>query len=241
MIRGLVVGVPANDEEATVVDCLASIDRAARALPDVETVIVLAADCCTDATALRAGKIARMTTPLVVIDGRWGTAGGARAAAIDHGRQVLGHVDPATTWIATTDADTVVPRNWLGRQLQHAATGAGAVAGIIELRDDHHRSPVAELSFRSIYRVDDVGSHDHVHGANLGVRADWYDAAGGFPAVGVAEDHLLWNALRRVGARCLSTIDVRVATSARLHSRAAGGFADTLRASIMATSDKAPA
>ena len=241
MIRCVVVGVPAKDEEATVVDCLASIDRAARAVPDVGVVIVLAADCCTDATALRAGRISRMTTPLAVIDGRWGTAGGARAAAIAHGLHVVGHVDAAQTWIATTDADTVVPPNWLSRQLEHAAAGADAVAGIIELRDDHHRSRVVELSFRSIYSVDDGGSHEHVHGANLGVRADWYDIAGGFAAVGVAEDHLLWNALRHAGAQCLSTIDVRVATSARLHSRATGGFADTLRASIVSTADKAPA
>ena len=180
MIRRVVVGVPANDEEATVVDCLISIDRAARALPEIDTVIVLAADCCTDATAVRAGKMTRMTTPLLVIDGTWGTAGGARAAAIAHGRHALGHADAAHTWIATTDADTVVPPNWLARQLEHAAAGADAVAGIIELRDDHHRSPVAELSFRSIYRVGDGGSHDHVHGANLGVRADWYDTVGGF-------------------------------------------------------------
>ena len=201
---------------------------------------MLAADCCTDATAVRAGKMTRMTTPLLVIDGTWGTAGGARAAAIAHGRHALGHADAAHTWIATTDADTVVPPNWLARQLEHAAAGADAVAGIIELRD----RPPSQPGGRAVVPLDLPRRRRRV--ARPRARGEPRSARrlvrhrGGFPAVGVAEDHLLWNALRRVGAQCLSTIDVRVATSARLHSRAPGGFADTLRASVVA-SGKAPA
>ncbi len=241
MIRGVVVGVPAHDEADTVVDCLTSIDRAAHAVPGVQVVVVLAADRCTDRTVPRASSTILRAARQLVIPGRWGSAGGARAAAIRRGREALsGLTAGSQIWIATTDADTVVPTEWLVRQLEHAAAGADAVAGIIELRDDHHRSPGAERSFRSLYRLEDGVPHEHVHGANLGVRADWYDVVGGFESVGVAEDHRLWHALGRAGAQCLSTIDVRVATSARLHSRAPGGFADTLRAAV-ALAGKAPA
>jgi hypothetical protein len=36
------------------------------------------------------------------------------------------------------------------------------------------------------------GTHPHVHGANLGIRADAYSDAGGWNDLTVAEDHCLW-------------------------------------------------
>ena len=70
-------------------------------------------------------------------------------------------------------------------------------------------------------------SHDHVHGANFGMRGSAYCAADGFPDIDVAEDHALWNELRRRKFRLVSPVDLRVSTSTRLVGRAAGGFADT--------------
>ena len=73
-------------------------------------------------------------------------------------------------------------------------------------------------------------SHVHVHGANLGVRADAYMSVGGFPSIALAEDHALWRALTAGGFRCRSSVALSVSTSGRLVGRARGGFADNLRA-----------
>lgn len=83
--------------------------------------------------------------------------------------------------------------------------------------------------FRRIYELG-RDSHTHVHAANLGVRASAYLAVGGFSELQVAEDHALWNELRRRRFHCVSPLDVRVSTSARLRARAPGGFGDTLGA-----------
>ncbi len=223
--------MPARDEAGSVAACLSSIARAARRVPQ-PVVMVLAADCCADGTAEIAETVDAAPAHLVVVRGDWRSAGGARRAAISTGLALLAD-DPAGVWIATTDADTIVAEDWLERQLDHARNGADAVAGIVELIDDPAADMPTTSAFERIYRLDGP-THPHVHGANLGVGAAWYRRAGGFRDVTCSEDHLLWQALQGLGAHCLSTIDVRVATSARLHGRAAGGFADTLRAAVEA-------
>jgi hypothetical protein len=78
------------------------------------------------------------------------------------------------------------------------------------------------------YEIPEDRPHPHVHGCNLGVRGDAYLDAGGWPAIHLAEDHGLWDALRARGWRCLSDRWLRVITSGRPAGRARGGFADTL-------------
>jgi hypothetical protein len=67
-----------------------------------------------------------------------------------------------------------------------------------------------------------------VHGANLGVRADAYLAAGGWPALASGEDNGLWDALRATGVPVISTRTVQVVTSSRTATRATGGFGQWL-------------
>jgi hypothetical protein len=68
-----------------------------------------------------------------------------------------------------------------------------------------------------------------VYAANLGVRADAWLAAGGFPHVPIGEEHALLTLLRAQGRPVTSSTTIRVRTSARLHGRAHGGLADLLR------------
>jgi hypothetical protein len=158
-----------------------------------------------------------------------GSAGAARAAALERGLDLTGgRRSPQDLWIATTDADSEVSPTWLSRQLDYAAIGFDAVAGVIELLDDEDRLPSVFESFEQTYRFTSDTAHAHVHGANLGVRGDAYLAVGGFPQLALAEDHALWERLGAHGCRRVSPIDVVVATSARLRGRAPGGFADTL-------------
>jgi hypothetical protein len=67
-----------------------------------------------------------------------------------------------------------------------------------------------------------------VHGANLGVRADAYQRVGGFPALPVAEDRTLVDALRTSGETVVFRSDLAVCTSARVSTRVSGGFSDYL-------------
>ena len=59
-----------------------------------------------------------------------GSAGGARAAGV---RAYLARHDRAleSTWLASTDADTVVPETWIDHQLGLARLGVAGVAGIV--------------------------------------------------------------------------------------------------------------
>jgi len=229
-IRGIVVAVPARDEQATVKRCLQAISRAADRVPDhVRVFVVLACDSCHDRTAEIASNLVTRDRRIEVLSGWWASAGEARASAVRLGmrRALERGVTFRELWIATTDADTIVPADWLTRQLAYASDGADAVAGLVDLLHDDDETEAVRLVFDAGYvRAD---GHAHVHGANLGARADAYDAVGGFPPVRLAEDHALWNALRRAGFNCVSSGALVVATSARLRGRAHGGFADLLR------------
>jgi hypothetical protein len=155
------------------------------------------------------------------------SVGTARAAGI---REVLcrtGHVDPASVWLATTDADTLVPPRWLGLQLAYAAAGWDAVVGTVRVTDWSEHPPAVRRLFEERYG-DSGESHPHVHGANLGFTARAYLAAGGFGPLATAEDHAFVRSLAAVGGRILRTGEVSVVTSARRLARAPLGFGDLL-------------
>lgn len=221
--RHLLVAVPARDEQTTIGDCLASIDRAATRVAAPVT-IALAADSCADATVEVARAVPLRRAKLTVIEGTWGRAGAARAAAVAHALDRIGSADRC--WIANTDADCRVPIDWLAVQLRHARRAA-AVAGVVTL-DPTTTPPHLLAAFHRTYRVDGT-RHGHVHGANLGVWADAYTAAGGWcTRTTVGEDHALWRAVRAGGGRVTQTAASRVITSARIRSRVDGGFATDL-------------
>ncbi len=188
--------------------------------------VVLAADACTDRTVDRAraawaaSGLPEGTARLEVVAGTWRSAGGARAAAASW---ALANCRPE--WIASTDADTAVPENWVAYQLERAAHGVDAVLGTVE--PDPAECPVAV--YRLWQREHTLAEgHPHIHAANMGVRARSYERAGGFPALECSEDEALVAALHRVGARIEATDRIRVITSARFEGRAELGFAHHL-------------
>ncbi len=222
MIRAVGVIVPAHNEQDLLPACLAAVRRAARALRAMPVHLVVVADACRDQTALAAR---RGGASVLVISAR--SVGAARAAGV---REVLGrtaHLDPADVWLATTDADTLVPPSWLRQQARYAAQGWDAVAGTVRVADWSGYRPGTRSLFRRRYGGG-IGLHSHVHGANLGFRASAYLAAGGFPAVPTSEDHALVAELAAAGARVLRTRALRVVTSARREARAPHGFSHHL-------------
>ena len=228
-IEHVIVLVPARNEEVLLPRCLHSIARARAWLAalGVSSDLVVVSDASHDLTLERARLIVGHAGVVVSAEER--NVGAARALA---GRVALARspVPPERCWLANTDADCEVPTAWLSDQVDRASRGIDAVAGVVDVDDfSEHDGGVAER-FRLTYQIHDDGTHPHVHGANLGVRADAYLRAGGWATLTHSEDHDLWGRLRAMGATLLSDAALTVLTSGRRHGRAPNGFADALAA-----------
>jgi glycosyltransferase involved in cell wall biosynthesis len=220
--------VPARNEEDLLPRCLASIRRACACAEGLATTdIVIAVDSCTDHT----GRIARrmIAGHGTVARTQAGNVGVARAVAASLALQRWkGSLNRC--WIANTDADSEVPSTWLEQQLALAEDHVEAVAGTVTVDTFTEHDPIVRELFRKTYVIAGDGSHPHVHGANLGFRADAYLRAGGWRNLATAEDHDLWKRLGETAAPRLSVSHIRVATSGRRNGRAPHGFAETLAA-----------
>lgn len=233
-IDTVIVVVPARNEERRLPRCLAALDEAVTAVeeefgsdaPAISVVVVL--DRCTDESAAVVARWPRFTA----LPSEAGSVGAARRAGVAHllAERLPGALDPAHTWVASTDADSRVPRRWLAVQLALAAAGTELVRGTV--LPDAELSAVERARWHRRHTL--VDGHPHLHGANLGVRADSYLAAGGFEEVDTDEDVLLVRALRERGARECSTALIPVLTSGRLTGRVPGGFGGYLAGQVAA-------
>ncbi|MFJ6699006.1 glycosyltransferase [Streptomyces sp. NPDC091272] len=237
--RSVVVIVPACNEQSLLPAALDAIGTAARhpALESVRVVTVVAADSCTDGTAAIARSAGALVVPV-----RYRNVGRARAAAVAAGLATLPAAGAGSAWIASTDADSRVPADWLAFHLARAEEGWEALVGTVAVDRWPPHSRNLAVRYHRLYEASrppaghrgprDQGrtgwQHPHVHGANLGCSAGAYAAAGGFPPLPLDEDHGLVAALERAGARILRTPDCPVTTSSRLRPRARGGFGDHL-------------
>lgn len=221
------VAVPAHDEEDLVERCLASLHRASShpLLRRTEVLIVVVADACSDTTAERAAAAGAH-----VVEIRERNVGMARAAGLAY---VLAHAagrDPATVWLAGTDADSTVPPHWLAGQIGLRARGAEAVAGTVRVADwSGHSDQVRHRFARHQSTLGTGHDHGHVHGANLALSAEAYVAAGGMPHEALAEDVMLWERVRASGRLVVASGGLAVVTSGRHEARATGGFSHLLR------------
>ena len=222
MIQAVGVIVPAHNEQQLLPSCLASLRRAMRALGGTPVHLIVVADACRDRTA----HVARRGGASVVTIGAR-SVGAARAAGVRAVLRRTGHLDPADVWLATTDADTLVPARWLRQQAHHADQGWDAVAGTVRVADWSGYRPAVRSAFRERYAAR-LAPDPPVHGANLGFRAAAYLKAGGFPDAPTAEDHALVAALTSAGGRVLRTSAISVVTSARREARAPRGFSHYL-------------
>jgi glycosyltransferase involved in cell wall biosynthesis len=230
-IRGLGVIIPANNEERLLRAALDSLERSLTDITDevLDAHVAVIVDSCRDASEsiARAWKRhtdrrRRFSVAVVVVD--VGNVGRARAVGCD---EILKHFhahDLARVWLATTDADSRVPPQWLRAQLRHHQLGADAWAGRVEVTDwPRHRRNGADAWQRAY----DAESHP-IHGASLGVSAKSYVGVNGFQPLQTGEDRALFDALLADGADIHYDASAPVATSARRHARAPDGFATAL-------------
>jgi glycosyltransferase involved in cell wall biosynthesis len=215
------VVVPAHNEEEYMPACLAALRQAAGSVR-IPVYLLVVADTCTDETAAVAAARGAQ-----VIEIRARNVGAARAAGLARLLRGTAGTDPAAVWLATTDADTVVPSGWLCRQLSYAAQGWDVVLGTVAVTDWGEHPPHVPTAFAAMYEFGE-GPHPHVHGANLGIRASAYRAAGGFRPLPTAEDHALLAAATEAGCQVLQASDITVETSARRQARAPRGFSHLL-------------
>lgn len=232
-VDGVAVVIPVHNEEDHLGHALAGVEAAASALrqdkplTDVRVLVVL--DSCTDGSAAIASEFAAMNSCFSVLNVGFRSVGRSRRAG---NWQVLGAAAgtspgaAAGLWLANTDADSVVPDNWLVGQLELAAAGADAVLGSVEV-DPAGMAPDLLSHWWSMHSFGE--DHPHVFGANFGVRGSAYLAAGGFPRHLSHEDRVLAGRLREKGFDVRATDTIRVRTSGRTQARAPKGFGAYLR------------
>lgn len=223
MIRHVAIVVPVANEAEHLGLCLTHLDAARAHLREldarVEVRVVVVLDDCHDASeqiALRFdAEIVRVTARCVGAARRAGT----RAA-------LVGHNAPEQTWLANTDADSLVPRNWLTDMLASANRGTHVVLGTVT--PGPGLLPHIHFAWHTNHALEE--GHAHVHGANFGIRGDTYLRLGGWPELSNGEDVAL-------AARAEAATDVNIAraasipviTSTRLQARVPFGFSGYLR------------
>ncbi|MFJ3312220.1 PIG-L family deacetylase [Micrococcus endophyticus] len=227
-----VVIVPAKDEQERLPAALAALgaalDRWEEHHAQGSAAVVVAADRCDDATVAAAEAARHADSRVHVLElgepgpGEAGV-GRARAEAARRARALFPDVPAQRLWLASTDADSRVPADWLLAQTTAAGPDGALVLGTVDVREGALRR-----AWVRDYRHEE--GHPHVHGANLGLPWSLYEAAGGFPPVAEHEDVRLVEAVRALAeARVRATDTTRVLTSSRLTGRTPGGFAGHLQ------------
>jgi len=240
-----VIAIPAHNEADWITRCLTALDKQEG---QVVSRVVLLVNNSTDQTAPIARRLQQIVAfPLEIIEHQFlpehQNAGQARRLAMEHAASWV----PADGVLLCTDADGQVAPDWLSANMSHIRNGADAVAGraIIDPVDAAaipavlHEDDARECAYAALLDeidclidpdpADPWPRHNEHSGASICVTAKAFHGSGGIPPLPVGEDRAFFNALRRADARLRHALDVHVTVSGRIHGRAAGGMADTIR------------
>ena len=137
------VVVPAHNEVAHLPRCLRASATATVCLP-APALVVVVLDATNDGSERLVGQFGP-DVHFVTVEA--GNVGAARAAGFEYARPLCVAVDPARTWDATTDADSVVPADWLLRM-----TASDTVLGVVRVPAwRHYPAEVARRYLRRRY------------------------------------------------------------------------------------------
>jgi cellulose synthase/poly-beta-1,6-N-acetylglucosamine synthase-like glycosyltransferase len=239
-----IVAIPARDEDERIGPCLIALNQQLQP-PDA---VILLLNNCTD----RTGKIARGMTPdlrfrLDVINRDLppaeANAGHARRLAMLRAAEQAGRDGV----LLTTDADAVVPPNWVSGNLAALCQGVDIVCGRVAIDPleatliPEHLHADDALECQLIAMLDDLAwlldpemhdpppRHTEASGASLAVSVDAFRRVGGIPAMQAGEDRAFVRALWMMDARVRHDPAIQVVVSGRVEGRAPGGMADAIR------------
>ena len=235
-IDRVVVVIPAHNEADHLTSSVKAVLTAGACLP-LPVAIIVVLDACDDGSVTLAGQFGS-DVHFVSIDAR--NVGAARAVGFSYARTLCEPValDNSRIWYASTDADSVVDPDWLLRQ-----TGADTdmVLGVVRIATWRDFPAAAARRYLATYMSKSrADGHGHVHGANMGFRADSYWRVGGFAALASDEDVDLVARFESAGLRIVRDAQLSVTTSHRQLGRASDGFAAHLR-SLLARGRAEPA
>lgn len=231
--RVQVVGVtiPIHNEERRLGPALEALTNSFAELSDssIECCAALVLDtCCDESRAIanwwKREVELRSDVRVELLECDFVNVGRARALGCGSILSEYRDLDPSLLWLATTDADSRVPRRWLGAQLDCHRAGDDAWIGRVAVSDWPRYRRETAVRWQHDYERE----HRPVHGANLGFVAERYLAVGGFRSLANGEDRAIVRALLDSGAAVHFDDTTRVATSARRHARAPMGFASAL-------------
>jgi hypothetical protein len=230
--KAIGVIMPVHDEEALLDRALEAIDRAFSRVGGqgiaCRSAIVL--DDCNDSSAtiaqrwagalrLRGGEHQAM-----IVQSHSASVGRARRTGSDALLGAWADTDRRHIWLATTDADSRVPSDWLVAQLNAHERGTDIWTGRVAVDDWSLYQQGTARRWSEAYD-NEVAP---IHGANLGFNAQVYVDAGGFAAHTTGEDRDLYHAIVARGGRTLYDSVVKVVTSSRHKARAPMGFSCAL-------------
>jgi GT2 family glycosyltransferase len=239
-----VVAIPARDEADRIGSCLTALNRQLLR-PDA---VVLLLNNCTDASETIARAMApRLNFQLHIVardlPDAQANAGHARRLAMRHAAECAG----PDGILLTTDADSVVPPDWLARNRAALRNGADIVCGkaIIDPleaqripahlhEDDARECRLIALLDHLAFLLDPephdpLPRHTEASGASLAVSVQAYNQAGGIPDIRSGEDRAFVRALWMMDARVRHDPTIQVTVSGRIAGRAQGGMADAIR------------
>ena len=146
--------------------------------------------------------------------------GSARRAGTQALLSLWPDVRPARIWMATTDADSRVPPDWLTVQLEAYGSGSDLWAGRVGVAEE---SATVER-WKETYAAE----RQPIHGASMGFTASLSERIGGFRPLRSGEDRDFHRRAVAAGFRVTYDLRAAVITSARRKGRAPGGFAGVL-------------
>lgn len=234
LLRTAAVGVvvPVHNEQELLAASLRSVVNAFGEVSKwgLASTLMVVLDACNDASE----DIARELKDVLIRDESLVDVSvvKCRATNVGYARQLgcsalltrWSQLPPSKIWLATTDADSRVPVNWLTTQILQHEAGAEHWSGRVEVTDWSEHRHETRLRWQTEYEQESRP----IHGASLGFNAAAYLAAGGFKSLKTGEDRALHHALLDQGGRVHYDSVTRVVTSARRRARAPYGFAQAL-------------
>ncbi len=228
----VLVAIPAHNEASTIAACVDSVGRAVTAAQRRADVgrarVAIGLHRCTDETEAKA-RWALAAYPSIqsvfVTEHEPMAVGLIRTRLIDGAAAAARALKPESSWIFSTDADTVVPEDWIVSTLaQQRAGSAELILGLADIVDWDADEP-ARRAYRDLIEAGLTGhGHRHVYAANLAIRLAAFQQVGGFPGLPHGEEHGLAAAVRKAGLGVLTTLAPQVRTSARMPGRASQGL-----------------